>query len=1217
MKKTLRSRFAPVAGAAALLLLTGCPNLMDSGSSGNGNSGSGDEAEESFSGNFAGYSWTVNGGTARLTDSGALSVSKSDAYGIALQLADSDVAAIAQSYGDAFYVEAYVKVDEYIGKDDKNFGLASHIGTVAAEGSYAGSADFYYAGINFNGRTQLGTKITPKGVQFSSLASNAARFKQTDQYWKLRYEYDTGVIKGYVNDIRFVKAYNGDALDSYTIPSAERVAAGSIGFVTSGESFTVKSFKVGELGTGKAGIKLCADAAVFDTLTEDTTAFIMMMDNDYCPRAGDTPVTVIVTATDSAGDAAEWSVSSSNEGVVTAAKTADGTGFVLTPLAAGTSVVTVTNTADQTQTRTFYCTVGAALGFNDTDYALTAADVYPTAGTTDVYEDSRLVITFDSVPVLNEGEIGIYAADGTTEVDRIRIGAETDTVRDGTAAGSNTFTLKNFMVQVDGNSVHIVPHSGVLEPGTEYVVGVADGVITGTLNGNPFTGFDPAQKRWSFTTRAAYTPTNAGALKVGASDSADYRTVQAALQVASDGAVVSLEAGTYREIVYYRGGKNVTIEGPAGNDKGFGCEIVGINCNAYNGSSHTRASFYWSGSDLTLKNLTIRNAYDRNVDGTAQSEALYFANGTGKKLVAYNCSFCGHQDTIQTSGKNWFYKCRIEGDTDFIWGTADVALFETCDIVMLDTSLDTVKASDAIIFETRVGSVSENLVPKGYVLFGSTITADHPSSYFARRATAKSSTTYYDQAAIVNCTVNGTLNDELWLSQNVKSDKNLPEYVAKDGTGTMHVGWKTYGGSGYSAAKMDTYEYAGTISDAVYNKEYNGRNAILNRVFRKTSGTYENAAEIWDIEAYETEFSASADTSTIDDAAAVNGATGEYSIADFATDTTKWAAIADGTSSDTYVSWTDIVYHSAEYGAAVQTGTGTVTVRVAGKSVISFIGSTYSNGTITVTDSGGNTVLSAMSTKTAADKSAFAFIYEGSETEMLTLSITGTTYVGKLTVREWVDEAKAVTAVSVSGASSVVIGDTINLSAAVTAVYCADPSVTWRSSDPSVATVDAQGTVTGVAAGTATITASSVFDPSKYGSSEITVTSSAATPEAGRLYEYVLTGSVGTPYTSADTFLKVIADADNGGHGLIMKNGSTVTVRVAGNATVTLLCCAYDAGANVAVVNSSGTALGSIVVPDKGGENAEVLFAYTGSADVLTFTYDAGSNYLHGVKIQN
>ena len=67
-----------------------------------------------------------------------------------------------------------------------------------------------------------------------------------------------------------------------------------------------------------------------------------------------------------------------------------------------------------------------------------------------------------------------------------------------------------------------------------------------------------------------------------------------------------------------------------------------------------------------------------------------------------------------------------------------------------------------------------------------------------------------------------------------------------------------------------------------------------------------------------------------------------------------------------------------------------------------------------------------------------------------------------------------VSAVTVSGSSAVAVGAVIQLTAAVTmsdeSAY--DGTVTWKSSDSAVATVDASGILTGVAEGNVAITAS-------------------------------------------------------------------------------------------------------------------------------------------------
>jgi hypothetical protein len=85
-----------------------------------------------------------------------------------------------------------------------------------------------------------------------------------------------------------------------------------------------------------------------------------------------------------------------------------------------------------------------------------------------------------------------------------------------------------------------------------------------------------------------------------------------------------------------------------------------------------------------------------------------------------------------------------------------------------------------------------------------------------------------------------------------------------------------------------------------------------------------------------------------------------------------------------------------------------------------------------------------------------------------------------------------VQSVTVSPAAvSLQVGESVELTATVSATGGASQAVSWSSSDSSVASVDSSGVVTGVAAGSATITATSVFDESRAGSAEVTVT---ATP---------------------------------------------------------------------------------------------------------------------------
>lgn len=79
-----------------------------------------------------------------------------------------------------------------------------------------------------------------------------------------------------------------------------------------------------------------------------------------------------------------------------------------------------------------------------------------------------------------------------------------------------------------------------------------------------------------------------------------------------------------------------------------------------------------------------------------------------------------------------------------------------------------------------------------------------------------------------------------------------------------------------------------------------------------------------------------------------------------------------------------------------------------------------------------------------------------------------------------------VTGVAIAGPLIVKLGQTVTLTA--DCLGSKDDRVTWESLNPSVATIDSNGVVTGVSVGTATIKATSVKDPSFSSEWEIKVT---------------------------------------------------------------------------------------------------------------------------------
>lgn len=114
----------------------------------------------------------------------------------------------------------------------------------------------------------------------------------------------------------------------------------------------------------------------------------------------------------------------------------------------------------------------------------------------------------------------------------------------------------------------------------------------------------------------------------------------------------------------------------------------------------------------------------------------------------------------------------------------------------------------------------------------------------------------------------------------------------------------------------------------------------------------------------------------------------------------------------------------------------------------------------------------------------------------------------------------AVTSVAVTPSSlQLGVGTTATLEATVSARGGAVHTVTWTTGNAAVASVDDGGRVTGIAAGTATITARSVHDATRSASATVTVTSDGTTPAAW-------TDQFGTPATESASSVTIDAQGN-------------------------------------------------------------------------------------------
>ncbi len=244
--------------------------------------------------------------------------------------------------------------------------------------------------------------------------------------------------------------------------------------------------------------------------------------------------------------------------------------------------------------------------------------------------------------------------------------------------------------------------------------------------------------------------------------SGNYKTVQDAVNAASVGDTIYVKNGVYKEVVtiskdgiHLIGESNtatiITYDNYAGkpNDSG----------GTYGTSGS--ATFYVKSQNVTLENIYIENSFDENTntDGK-QAVAVYIK---GDRNIIKNCVFVANQDTLYANnGRQYYYKCRIVGDTDFIFGAA-TAVFDQCDIV------STVKGG-------YVTAASTDINDYGYLFIDCKLTSD-----------AKANSTYLGRpwrpnAYVVykNCYLGEHIRTDGWTSMSNNSPENARFFEYKN-----------------------------------------------------------------------------------------------------------------------------------------------------------------------------------------------------------------------------------------------------------------------------------------------------------------------------------------------------------------------------------------------------------------------------------------------------
>jgi len=162
----------------------------------------------------------------------------------------------------------------------------------------------------------------------------------------------------------------------------------------------------------------------------------------------------------------------------------------------------------------------------------------------------------------------------------------------------------------------------------------------------------------------------AATLTVAADGSAQYRTVQAAINAApansSSRTLITIKAGTYREVVRVPANKTaITLQGLGST---AAQTVLVFNNSATSHGTSGSASMFVDGRDFAATNLTIANDYVENSTTVGQQAVALHLDAD--RAVFRNVRLLGDQDTFLVNDRTRAYMADsyVEGTVDFIFG---------------------------------------------------------------------------------------------------------------------------------------------------------------------------------------------------------------------------------------------------------------------------------------------------------------------------------------------------------------------------------------------------------------------------------------------------------------------------------------------------------------------------------------------------------------------
>ncbi len=503
---------------------------------------------------------------------------------------------------------------------------------------------------------------------------------------------------------------------------------------------------------------------------------------------------------------------------------------------------------------------------------------------------------------------------------------------------------------------------------------------------------------------------------------------------------IELPKGTYSEVLYYNGPADITLSGCTTEKYGADVIIAKDNngdllrMNRASNAQKNRCLFEFEGTgNLTVENITFHNTFRRSAAKVANGQAETIGFDSTGNLAAYNCSFKSYQDTLRMTGKSWFYKCYVEGDTDFIWmeETGKVALFEECEIVSLYDEFHT----DPTSYIAAPRMACGNSAGKGLVIFNSVIkTQEGETTYLARTPWNSG---YYNQVAFINNTLEGVIDYDVWKGKALTAN-GIPDTV---------IGWKIDEASVKNLKLEISKEGQKCVLDKKDVKnEFSGRESIINRQYDLTTLKYKKDLETyWDLESF---VKAHGWAVSKDKSKSLLGGEKKESRTEYVFDAAA--------------NYADLKIEGFAYDAAsgqyVGEAGSTISLKLKDKAVVYAVGSSSGVGTISASKQGAGVYNFATGSVAKKTEKAYVVYEKGAD---VTIKADSKTYIAKLVVetdkKASFVPVKNITVTSEENVIELPGKKSLQFFVALEPARPTNADYEWTVSDPSAASISPEG----------------------------------------------------------------------------------------------------------------------------------------------------------------